>query len=157
MLNTRHVRWPLVFRFIKGAIHAAILLPVFLHAAFTAFVVYLDVYVFDTVGLPSSIVGLAHMACRCASQSDYATVDPILIYSRGFDARFPQPDLLQPILGWAEWNEHDLYVHSKFSQDYRHQWLQHRGSSHCHRERGHREDDTYPHVNSLCSQESSSR
>ncbi|GAQ42706.1 hypothetical protein AtubIFM55763_009481 [Aspergillus tubingensis] len=49
-------RWPLVFRFIKGAIHAAILLPVFLHAAFTAFVVYLDIYVFDTVGLPSSII-----------------------------------------------------------------------------------------------------
>ena len=61
MLNTRHIRWPLVFRFIKGAIHAAILLPVFLHAAFTAFVVYLDIYVFDTVGLPSSIVGPTYM------------------------------------------------------------------------------------------------
>lgn len=51
-------RWPLVFRFIKGAIHAEILLPVFLHAVFTAFVVYLDTSVFDSVGLPSSIVGL---------------------------------------------------------------------------------------------------
>lgn len=49
-------RWPLVFRFIKGAIHAEILLPVFLHALFTIFVVYLDTYVFDTVGLPSTIV-----------------------------------------------------------------------------------------------------
>jgi hypothetical protein len=37
-------RWPLVFRFIKGAIHVEILLPVFLHAMFTAFVVYLDTY-----------------------------------------------------------------------------------------------------------------
>ncbi|KAJ5620317.1 Bestrophin/UPF0187 [Penicillium lagena] len=51
-------RWPLVFRFIKGAIHAAILLPVFFHAVFTAFVVYLDNYIFDTVGLPTSIVSL---------------------------------------------------------------------------------------------------
>lgn len=49
-------RWPLVFRFIKGAVHGAILLPVTLHAMFTAFVVCLDRYVFDTVGLPSSIV-----------------------------------------------------------------------------------------------------
>ncbi|CEJ58795.1 Putative UPF0187 domain protein [Penicillium brasilianum] len=49
-------RWPLVFRFIKGAIHAHILLPVFLHAIFTAFVVYLDTYVFETVGLPTTII-----------------------------------------------------------------------------------------------------
>ncbi|KAJ5140238.1 hypothetical protein N7448_003646 [Penicillium atrosanguineum] len=49
-------RWPLVFRFIKGAIHVEILLPVFLHAVFTAFVVYLDTYAFDTVGIPSSII-----------------------------------------------------------------------------------------------------
>lgn len=49
-------RWPLVFRFIKGAIHVEILLPLFLHAIFTAFVVYLDTHVFDTVGLPNSIV-----------------------------------------------------------------------------------------------------
>ncbi|RAH65736.1 bestrophin family protein [Aspergillus aculeatinus CBS 121060] len=58
LLSTRHKprRWPLVFRFIKGAIHAAILVPVFLHALFTAFVVWLDKDVFDTVGLPSSII-----------------------------------------------------------------------------------------------------
>ncbi|KOS39459.1 hypothetical protein ACN38_g9696 [Penicillium nordicum] len=49
-------RWPLVFRFIKGAIHGAILVPVFLHAVFTALIVYLDTYVFETVGLPSSII-----------------------------------------------------------------------------------------------------
>ncbi|KAE8154988.1 UPF0187 domain protein [Aspergillus avenaceus] len=58
LLTTRQKprRWPLVFRFIKGAIHGAIVLPVFLHALFTAFVVYLDLYMFDTVGLPSSII-----------------------------------------------------------------------------------------------------
>ncbi|KAJ5120324.1 uncharacterized protein N7515_009712 [Penicillium bovifimosum] len=49
-------RWPLVFRFIKGAIHGAILFPVFLHAMFTALIVYLDTYVFETVGLPSTII-----------------------------------------------------------------------------------------------------
>ncbi|KAJ5243031.1 uncharacterized protein N7469_001358 [Penicillium citrinum] len=49
-------RWPLVFRFIKGAIHADILLPVCLHALFTACVVYLDTHVFNTVGLPASII-----------------------------------------------------------------------------------------------------
>ncbi|KAJ5697425.1 Bestrophin/UPF0187 [Penicillium malachiteum] len=49
-------RWPLVFRFIKGAIHGEILVPVFLHSLFTAFVVYLDTYVFNTVGLPSTII-----------------------------------------------------------------------------------------------------
>lgn len=91
----------MVFRFIKGAIHAAILLPVFLHAAFTAFVVWLDQYVFDTVGLPSSIVGVLQVVCYHAFESDHATVDPILVYSRGFDARFPKPDFLQQVLGWT--------------------------------------------------------
>ncbi|KAF7585270.1 hypothetical protein BBP40_011496, partial [Aspergillus hancockii] len=49
-------RWPLVLRCIKGAIHGAIILPVLLHALFTAFVVCLDLYIFDTVGLPNSII-----------------------------------------------------------------------------------------------------
>ncbi|OJJ51087.1 hypothetical protein ASPZODRAFT_316747 [Penicilliopsis zonata CBS 506.65] len=58
LLSSRHKprRWPLVFRFVKGAIHGAILLPVALHALFSALVVYLDEYVFDTVGLPTSII-----------------------------------------------------------------------------------------------------
>ncbi|KAL4802164.1 Bestrophin, RFP-TM, chloride channel-domain-containing protein [Aspergillus unguis] len=49
-------RWPLVFRFIKGAIHGAILVHVIFHAVFTAFVIVLDRYIFDTVGLPNSII-----------------------------------------------------------------------------------------------------
>ncbi|PLB44256.1 UPF0187-domain-containing protein [Aspergillus steynii IBT 23096] len=49
-------RWPLVLRFVKGAIHGAILLSVTLHAVFSAFVVCLDLYIFDTVGLPNSII-----------------------------------------------------------------------------------------------------
>ncbi|BCS19401.1 bestrophin family protein [Aspergillus puulaauensis] len=58
LLSSRHKprRWPLVFRFIKGAIHGAILIYVLFHAAFTAFVVCLDRYVFDTVGLPNTII-----------------------------------------------------------------------------------------------------
>lgn len=48
-------RWPLALRFIKGAIHAAIILPVALHAAFAALVVALDHNVQD-LGLPASIV-----------------------------------------------------------------------------------------------------
>ncbi|KAL3474127.1 Bestrophin, RFP-TM, chloride channel-domain-containing protein [Aspergillus californicus] len=57
-LSTRQKprRWPLVFRFIKGAIHGAILISVVIHAAFTAVVVCLDRYVFDTVGLPNTII-----------------------------------------------------------------------------------------------------
>lgn len=48
-------RWPLVLRFIKGAIHGAIFLPVSLHALFTALIVYLDSTVGE-FGLPSSII-----------------------------------------------------------------------------------------------------
>ncbi|RDW63169.1 bestrophin family protein [Aspergillus mulundensis] len=47
---------PEVFRFIKGAIHGAILVQVVLHAIFSAFVIWLDRYVFNTVGLPNSII-----------------------------------------------------------------------------------------------------
>ncbi|KAL8719252.1 MAG: hypothetical protein Q9225_003711 [Loekoesia sp. 1 TL-2023] len=49
-----HYRWPLALRFIKGAIHGAIILPVLLHAAFAALIVALDHNVQD-LGLPSNI------------------------------------------------------------------------------------------------------
>lgn len=48
-------RWPLALRFIKGAIHGAIILPMLLHAAFAVVVVALDRNVQD-LGLPASIV-----------------------------------------------------------------------------------------------------
>lgn len=93
-MSHRSCRWPLVFRFIKGAIHAQILLPVFLHAVFTAFVVYLDTYVFDTVGLPTSIVrGLSDLRSKLALID--MSLDPLTIHRGGFDARLPQSDLVQ--------------------------------------------------------------
>lgn len=49
-------RWPLVLRFIKGAIHVDIAMPVVLHAAWTALIVYLDQVREDHIGLPSSII-----------------------------------------------------------------------------------------------------
>ncbi|ODH46814.1 hypothetical protein GX48_07076 [Paracoccidioides brasiliensis] len=49
-------RWPLVLRFIKGAVHMSILIPVVLHGIFTALIVYLDKYVFDSIGLPATII-----------------------------------------------------------------------------------------------------
>lgn len=49
-------RWPLVLRFIKGAIHADIAIPVVLHAAWAALVVYIDRVRDDHIGLPSSII-----------------------------------------------------------------------------------------------------
>ena len=57
LLRTRH-RWPLVLRFIKGAIHRAIVIPVILHGLFAALVVYLDSYHEGNLGLPASIVCL---------------------------------------------------------------------------------------------------
>ncbi|EGD92270.1 hypothetical protein H112_00168 [Trichophyton rubrum D6] len=54
--RTKPRRWPLVLRFIKGAIHGAILLPVLGHAIFTVIVVILDKHVFDTVGVPPTII-----------------------------------------------------------------------------------------------------
>lgn len=49
-------RWPLVLRFIKGAIHVDIALPVILHAAWSALVVYIDQVRDDHIGLPNSII-----------------------------------------------------------------------------------------------------
>ncbi|KAL4782245.1 Bestrophin, RFP-TM, chloride channel-domain-containing protein [Aspergillus varians] len=58
LLSSRHKprRWPLALRFIKGAIHGAILVYMILHGLFTAFVVCLDRYIFDSVGLPNTII-----------------------------------------------------------------------------------------------------
>jgi hypothetical protein len=49
-------RWPLVLRFIKGAIHVDIAMPVVLHAAWSALIVYIDQVREDHIGLPSSII-----------------------------------------------------------------------------------------------------
>lgn len=49
-------RWPLALRFIKGAIHAAIILPVTLHGLFAALVVFLDQHLDGNLGLPASII-----------------------------------------------------------------------------------------------------
>ena len=49
-------RWPLVLRFIKGAIHVDIALPVILHAVWAAFIVYIDQVREDHIGLPNSII-----------------------------------------------------------------------------------------------------
>ena len=49
-------RWPLALRFIKGAIHANVAVPVFLHLAFAALVCYLDMIKKGHRGLPSSTI-----------------------------------------------------------------------------------------------------
>ena len=49
-------RWPLVLRFIKGAIHVDIAVPVILSALWSAFIVYLDHVRDDHIGLPGSII-----------------------------------------------------------------------------------------------------
>ncbi|KAF7198016.1 hypothetical protein HII31_00730 [Pseudocercospora fuligena] len=49
-------RWPLVIRFVKGAIHADIALPVILHAAFTALICYLDFSLEGHLGIPSATI-----------------------------------------------------------------------------------------------------
>lgn len=49
-------RWPLVLRFIKGAIHQDIAIAVILHAAFAALIVYLDIRKEGHLGLPNSLI-----------------------------------------------------------------------------------------------------
>lgn len=75
----RHVddryRWPLALRFIKGAIHGAIILPVLLHAAFAGLIVTLDHKVQD-LGLPASIVCSMYMAKYCCIRADRVHSDP---------------------------------------------------------------------------------
>ncbi|EMC97763.1 hypothetical protein BAUCODRAFT_67152, partial [Baudoinia panamericana UAMH 10762] len=49
-------RWPLALRFIKGAIHIDVVLPVLLHAAIAAVVCYLDEIKDGHLGIPSSVI-----------------------------------------------------------------------------------------------------
>ncbi|KAF2835341.1 UPF0187-domain-containing protein [Patellaria atrata CBS 101060] len=55
--SSRHKprRLPLVLRFVKGAVHGVIVIPVILHAIFTALIVALDFYV-GNLGLPNNFV-----------------------------------------------------------------------------------------------------
>ncbi|KAF2238987.1 UPF0187-domain-containing protein [Viridothelium virens] len=56
--SSRHKprRWPLVLRFVKGAIHADILLPVVLHSAWAALIVYLNNLTDGDFALPNGII-----------------------------------------------------------------------------------------------------
>ncbi|KAI5840186.1 Bestrophin/UPF0187 [Morchella snyderi] len=49
-------KWPLAFRFIKGAIHHAIIIPVTTHTLFTLLIVSLDAHSAYNLGIPASIV-----------------------------------------------------------------------------------------------------
>ncbi|KAI9830496.1 MAG: hypothetical protein M1826_004733 [Phylliscum demangeonii] len=50
-------RWPLVLRFIKGAVHTVIIVPLLFHTFFALVVIYIDKYVLETgLALPSSII-----------------------------------------------------------------------------------------------------
>jgi putative membrane protein len=55
-LTTNNSIRPLVLRFVKGAIHADIALPVILSALWASFIVYLDHVRDDHIGLPGSII-----------------------------------------------------------------------------------------------------
>ena len=78
-------RWPLALRFIKGAIHGTIILPVLLHAAFAALVVALDKHVQD-LGLPASIVCLGDSANPRNSKSLHNQTDSQPLHCRWPDA-----------------------------------------------------------------------
>ncbi|KAK5119100.1 hypothetical protein LTR62_000311 [Meristemomyces frigidus] len=54
--RTKARRWPLVLRFVKGAIHANIATAVLLHAIFAALVCYLDMRKAGHLAIPSSVV-----------------------------------------------------------------------------------------------------
>lgn len=56
LLHRKPRRWPLVLRFIKGAIHRDIALPTLMHAIFTTFIVLLHTRLSHNFGLPSSVV-----------------------------------------------------------------------------------------------------
>lgn len=49
-------RWPLVLRFVKGAIHVDIAIPVLLHTLWAAFVAWLEWRMSGDLGLPGSII-----------------------------------------------------------------------------------------------------
>ena len=56
--SSRHKprRWPLVLRFIKGAIHGDIILPVTLHSAWAGLIVYLNSITDGELALPNGII-----------------------------------------------------------------------------------------------------
>lgn len=56
--SSRHKRrrWPLVLRFVKGAIHGEIILPVILHSAWAALIVYLNTLTDGDLALPNGII-----------------------------------------------------------------------------------------------------
>ncbi|KMU89103.1 hypothetical protein CIHG_07035 [Coccidioides immitis H538.4] len=71
-------RWPLVLRFIKGAVHSAVLVPLICHALFTVLVVCLDKYVYDSLGLPPTIVRSINDLPFLSNSSSSTNQHPIL-------------------------------------------------------------------------------
>ena len=91
-------RWPLLLRFIKGAIHGAIVVHVICHAIFTALIVCLHTYVGVNLDVPGQIVG----SPQGPDNQLLTTTDPIPLYCRWSIACISQPDIIQPFLGWQD-------------------------------------------------------
>lgn len=70
-----------MFRFVKGAIHVHIVLPIFLHALFTAVVVAAHTWRGINLALPSTIVR-AHTSTTMISTNQE---DSITLYRGWFD------------------------------------------------------------------------
>ncbi len=80
-------RWPLALRFIKGAIHGVIALPLALHALFAALVVFIDQNLDGNLGLPASIVVWPNWDLRVEIQpANTLALDPEPFNRRGSHA-----------------------------------------------------------------------
>lgn len=91
-----------MLRFIKGAIHSHIVLPVILHAIFTALVVSSDLFLHFRADMPPSIVSLWSTLLLLRADTPGA----LPIHCGRLDAGLPQPIVLFQILGRSQQSNH---------------------------------------------------
>lgn len=72
------------------------------HTVFTVAIVLLDFAIPNGIGLPSTIVRFSAPKALLPFSVLMRIVDPFTIYSCGSHVSLPQPNLIQPLLGWQK-------------------------------------------------------
>ena len=99
--SSRHKprRWPLVLRFVKGAIHGEIILPVIFHSAWAALIVYLNTLTDGDFALPNGIIPslsiVVGLMLVCSIARAWSGFVSSLLYTkrfRCFETRPPMTD-----------------------------------------------------------------
>ena len=97
--SSRHKprRWPLVLRFVKGSIHSEIAVPVILHSAWAALIVYLNGLTDGDFALPNGIIPSLSIVVGLMLVRRLDLQSLVSVRSTNLSG-VPKPNIIRPLL-----------------------------------------------------------